>query len=384
MANKQNFTLNENTTMLNQFLYNTTYSAEDDLQKYYPENSDRFVPEKFDFRIAYSDTKDDSELIDSWRNFRPLNFKDLEGTQGAINKLATVGENMIFLQDRGVGALKISPLSTTLDQSGTSIVLGKGETIADLQYLSRTIGLQNTYASIATGSSIYWINEIEKSLYKIGSKGLVNLSDALKVNSLIEQTLNKDFTARLGYDHINNEVLFNLRTNTTLVFNELTNSFTSIYTFNTDLFVESALGLYSLGAVYQGHQDLYYLFSHNDSSSYKWYTNDFDSSIEFLVNKHPLYPKVFDNLEWYAIGGLPQEDLFNGAKFTNSYETTSIDFETNFPYKKVKEKMAKTPIPRNENNGRFRDTYLKVKLITKNTKKVVLHYVKTLFRISRR
>ena len=97
-----------------------------------------------------------------------------------------------------------------------------------------------------------------------------------------------------------------------------------------------------------------------------------------------MYPKVFDNLEWYAIGGLPQEDLFNGAKFTNSYETTSIDFETNFPYKKVKEKMAKTPIPRNENNGRFRDTYLKVKLITKNTKKVVLHYVKTLFRISRR
>ena len=46
--------------------------------------------------------------------------------------------------------------------------------------------------------------------------------------------------------------------------------------------------------------------------------------------------------------------------------------------------MAKTPIPRNQNNGRFRDTYLKIKLITENTKKVALHYVKTLFRISRR
>lgn len=42
------------------------------------------------------------------------------------------------------------------------------------------------------------------------------------------------------------------------------------------------------------------------------------------------------------------------------------------------------PIPRTEGNFRFRDTYLKVKLITENTAKVALHYVKTIFRISRR
>ena len=388
MANKQNFTLNSNTTMLNQFLYDTTYSAEDDLQKYYPKNENRFVPEEFDFRIAYSDTKDDSELIDSWRNFRPLNFKDLEGTQGPINKLATVGENMIFLQDRGVGILKISPLSTTLDQTGTSIVLGKGETIADFQYFSRTTGLKNTYAAVTTGSSVYWLDEIEKNLYKIGGKGLVNLSDSLKINSLIEHSLDSEHNIRLGYDHINNEVLFNLSPDSTLVFNELTNSFTSIYTMHTDLFVESAIGLFSLGNVNVSHSTITYLFDHLgkgiNASAYNWYGKQYNSSIEFIVNKSPILPKVFDNLEWYAIGGLPQEDLFDRAEFNNSHETASVNFETDFPYKKVKEKMAKTPIPRNQNNGRFRDTYLKIKLITKNTKKVALHYVKTLFRISRR
>ena len=383
MANKQNFTLNDNTTMLNQFLYDTTYSAEDDLQKYYPKSENRFVPEEFDFRIAYSDTKDDSELIDSWRNFRPLNYKDLEGSQGAINKLATVGENMVFLQNRGVGMLKISPLSTTLDQTGSSIVLGKGETIADFQYFSRTTGLKNNYAAITTGNSIYWLDETERNLYKIGGKGLVNLSDSLKINSLIEHALNREHNIRLGYDHINNEVLFNLNPESTLVFNELTNSFTSIYTMDTELFVESAIGLFSLGDVSLEGSSTNYLFAHN-TSGYSWYNKPYNSSIEFIVNKNPILPKVFDNLEWYAIGGLPQEDLFEHAEFNNSHETASVNFETNFPYKKVKEKMAKTPIPRNQNNGRFRDTYLKIKLITENTKKVALHYVKTLFRISRR
>ena len=284
--------------------------------------------------------------------------------------------------------LKISPLSTTLDQTGTSIVLGKGETIADFQYFSRTTGLKNTYAAVTTGSSVYWLDEIEKNLYKIGGKGLVNLSDSLKINSLIEHSLDSEHNIRLGYDHINNEVLFNLSPDSTLVFNELTNSFTSIYTMHTDLFVESAIGLFSLGNVNVSHSTITYLFDHLgkgiNASAYNWYGKQYNSSIEFIVNKSPILPKVFDNLEWYAIGGLPQEDLFETAEFNNSYETASVDFETTFPYKKVKEKMAKTPIPRNQNNGRFRDTYLKIKLITKNTKKVALHYVKTLFRISRR
>ena len=152
---------------------------------------------------------------------------------------------MVFLQNRGVGMLKISPLSTTLDQTGSSIVLGKGETIADFQYFSRTTGLKNNYAAITTGNSIYWLDETERNLYKIGGKGLVNLSDSLKINSLIEHALNREHNIRLGYDHINNEVLFNLNPESTLVFNELTNSFTSIYTMDTELFVESAILLSS-------------------------------------------------------------------------------------------------------------------------------------------
>jgi len=46
--------------------------------------------------------------------------------------------------------------------------------------------------------------------------------------------------------------------------------------------------------------------------------------------------------------------------------------------------MVKLPVPRTQAGYRFRDTYVKIKLIATNAKELTLHYVKTLFRISRR
>ena len=48
----------------------------------------------------------------------------------------------------------------------------------------------------------------------------------------------------------------------------------------------------------------------------------------------------------------------------------------------VKERINKMPVPRTDGLARFRDTYLKVRLQSMTS--FVLHYVKTLFRISRR
>ena len=50
--------------------------------------------------------------------------------------------------------------------------------------------------------------------------------------------------------------------------------------------------------------------------------------------------------------------------------------------------MYRSAVPRDKASGRLRDTYLKIRMVFSNNtsgfKKVLLHYVKTLFRISRR
>ena len=98
---------------------------------------------------------------------------------------------------------------------------------------------------------------------------------------------------------------------------------------------------------------------------------------------------MFDNLEWYAESDIIGQDIINEAVFSTSSATKLVELiSTNnpeyFPYKEVKEKLTKLPVPRTTGNYRFRDTYLKVLLSTDSTAKLLLHYVKTLFRISRR
>ena len=80
----------------------------------------------------------------------------------------------------------------------------------------------------------------------------------------------------------------------------------------------------------------------------------------------------------YGCGFTTNTLMTEDSKFLN--EQIEV-METYFPYGKVKESMVKVPIPRTSNGARFRDAYLKIKL---KGLKGVLHYVKTLFRISKR
>lgn len=81
------------------------------------------------------------------------------------------------------------------------------------------------------------------------------------------------------------------------------------------------------------------LYEHN-MDSYTWYENPFESNIEFIVNKNPLFSKAYDNLEWYAVGGGANQDLFEKAIFSNSFDSKSVNFVDEqsgldyFPFKK--------------------------------------------------
>ena len=119
------------------------------------------------------------------------------------------------------------------------------------------------------------------------------------------------------------------------------------------------------------------IYEHNTSDTYNWFETGYASSIEFIVNKHPLNVKVFDNLEWYTASA--------GNKFDSAVVSTSTSAEIEgIEEVVVKEGMTKMPVPRTAANSRFRDTYMKVKLTSNNLSKFVLHYVKTWFRISHR
>jgi hypothetical protein len=395
-ANQPDFS-GDTLTPLNQFILNATYSSENDTFTYIaPPLFTNYVSE-YSSRIMFSDIKVDNAVSDGWRNISPGNYRDIDGNYGDINKLIVYNDQMYYLQDNAFGALKINPVSTVVDATGTNITLGIGsKVIQDHQNVSTYTGCKDNRHVIAGQTGIYWIDVSTKKAYHFNKKGLNPISDTKLIKSyegLAE--LDSNSKVCLGYDYINNEILYSLDSSgETLIFNELTNSFSSTYTFTTDLFMSLPNRLYSVPYFEEGYIDedesRFGIYLHNEGNIAEWYEISYPSEIEFVVNKHPLYTKVFDNLEWYSKGGTA-DDVgiieFQDSQNTRSVaidESISVAEEDQFFYKEVKEKMVKLPVPRTQAGYRFRDTYVKIKLIATNAKELTLHYVKTLFRISRR
>lgn len=361
----------------NEFELNSVYSAEAITSVFIPKPLNFSEVLEFDHKILYSNVKIDGSVVDGWRQFKLENYKDVEGDYGGITKLIVHQDNMFFLQERGFGGLSISPVSTVVDNDGTSIVLGTGDVIQNFKYISTTVGSQDQRSIINTTKGIYWVDKKTKKIHAFRANGLDSVSDTHGMKSWSFDNIKHDSVLVTGNDVINDEVLFSID-GITLVFSEHINKFTSFYTYGTPLYINTFDRLFSIDP---SSSEIY---EHNISDAYNWFGEGYESSIEFIVNKHPLNVKVFDNIEWYTETDHPPYNInqFESGTFSNSNAGDST--EDDLSEAVVKERMTKMPVPRVNDNYRFRDTYMKVKLVSSNASKFVLHYVKTWFRISHR
>ncbi len=383
-ANKSDWAT-ESTTLLNTFNLASCYSSQNNTEIFIPKPLGFVETSAFNSRILYSDAKINGEKIDSWRKYGVENYRDIEGSYGDINKLIVYSDIAYYLQDNAFGSLSISPVSTVVDQDGASIVLGTGDIIQDNKYISTSIGCTNFLSVIDSEKGIYWVDYNKKKAYAFRANGLESISDTHGVKSWFSDNLQED-SCVLGYDYLNSEVLFSVNPGAhTIVFSEALNKFTSTYSFNSSIFMSGVRGLLSVG---QANTESTFIYAHNAEESAQWYDYPhYQSKLEFIVNKNPLNSKIYDTLEWYS----PEGDL-KKIKFSNSYldtddaiinAVTSEDDSLQNVYKR--EQMHRAAVPRDPLGGRLRDTYLKVRMIFETTgTKAVLHYVKTLFRISRR
>ena len=308
---------------------------------------------------------------------------------------------MYYLQKNGFGKLSINPVSTVVDQDGASIVLGSGSVIQDTTYISTNIGCSNYLSAVSSPLGIYWFDVNTKKAYAFRANGLESISDTHGVkswfNSTYQQVGEAAEDAVLGYDFINSEVLFSLKSaaRTTIAFSEKINKFSSIYSYYTPMYMMLPNKLLSINNYGRGE-----IYEHNVGPIGQWYETQHDIKIEFIVNKNPLYAKAFDHIEWFVSKNntsnvlLTLDDNFNKATFKVSsptqlvsqmlHEDGVIVEDSEFD---VRENISRMPVPRNNFGERLRDTYMKIGLqsVDRGAQgKITLHYVKTLFRISRR
>lgn len=422
--------------------YNTVYSIENNIKKYFPKPTEFVIVSEYDNRIYYSEVKINGETTDSWGQFLVNNFYDVDGIYGPINALEILNENMICFQERAISRLLINYVSQQVDAASNEIVTGIGSVLRKHIYITTDFGTRHQHSIVKTPRAIYFIDVLTKNMYSISQDGAVSISEVKGLTSWFYKNMKNliltrdnpiyvdEDDARAGiigaYHRRYNEVLFTIHDNysipieegqfltiviaKTICFNELTNTFTSFYSFAPYLYVYDSRFLASFNA------ELYQLntidipqefWIHDHNSEYgKFYGTYHDSMIKILVNEQANIHKIFDNLhlqtEVATISNLdiqtdtgsgitPVHETFNKLRVTNDYQDTgniTLTLNNNIVRR---HRYWKTYVPNDTTNSsyssfkpRIRDFYaaMEFKFTNNNNKRFICHDILTEYRIA--
>lgn len=223
---RNNDDLTGNTDISETYTYNTVFSADNNIIKFYSKPFDfqaSDCTDLYDTRIYASEPKINGEVKDSWRIVGTNEFIDLESLYGPVNKIITHNDTFFTFQDRAVSTVAINPRVQTTTSDGNSLELGTGAVLHDYTYLSNSIGCKHQWGVIPGKGYVYWIDINNNKLYRVSTQGLEPLSDMKGLFSYLDKNLVNNI--RLNelnggdnpiedkgingyYDYENNEVVF--------------------------------------------------------------------------------------------------------------------------------------------------------------------------------
>lgn len=177
------------------FSYDTSYTPTQAIILAYAAFDDT-IPFFSDFpcRIAYSQLKPQGALIDFYRIFLPLDFKDLDNSDGEITHHEKVNGELFTLQPKKWQRQYFNTRGT-LDVRGVSeVLIGDGSVMSrDGQTISN-FGCSNKWSVIKGKSAggndtIYWIDLIHKQAIRFGGDGTIGLSTIKGLQSFLANNL---------------------------------------------------------------------------------------------------------------------------------------------------------------------------------------------------
>lgn len=413
------------------FVYNDVYSNENNVVKFYPKPLTIIETDNWDNRIVYSSIKINGEASDSWTSFLASNYWDVEGSYGPINSLIRLKNEIYCIQDRGFSKILINPVAMTNTGDGLPVVLGTGLTIQRHIYIGIDAGSMHQWSVSASPSSIMFVDAQKSRVYLFKGDRLEAITDTSNWSflnkELIYGIINNDNPSLdkgiiTTFDHENSEYLITfLNTNTdpeytkksTLVYNEVTNKFTSFYSFTPNLYINNNRSYYTYNKGRYNNE----LYIHNKGDIGKFYGVTPDVELKLIMNNQPSITKVLDNLVWHteAIEDLnypiSTDDInmfpetWNSIRIYNDYQNTdtiTLDPITAKNIRRV-ERSWQLQVPRNKvlystsaspniftdlgnktYGERMRDkTFtIELKYSNPNNYRFIMHYLKSIFRVS--
>jgi hypothetical protein len=415
------------------FEHNFVFSSDRLLRQYFVDPLNLLTQNKFDNRVVASEPKINGELSDLWTVFLTNNTIDVEGLYGPINKLTVLRDMMYYVQDNGFGRLNISPRTALTSTEGSEVELGEGAVLADFDYISTKYGSKHQRSVVTSGNSIYFFDVSKLKMFKFQGQGAQSMSDIkgmssffdklegqiLDVNSntsLYDNILGDGIGITGVYDYNHHEVLFTFYESLekdpfTLVYDETINGFSSFYTFYPKMYIFDNNNVLSADPNNQNK-----LYIHNKAERGNFYGIVSPSSVDIEVVPFADRSKAFDNISFHT--EISNEDInylndtISRIRFHNDYQNTDWVTPDQTPLTgniRRKEREWQMAIPRNVVldivdadifldliatqdrastlfKERLRDKYLTVNMefSNDNDRRILLHYLKTFFRLSHR
>ena len=359
-----------------------------------------FVSE-FPNRLYPSQKKIDGEFIDSFRIFKDLEYLDVEGNRGPVNKVINFGGKLIFFQDTSFGVGNINEKSLIKDEDGVELVLGKSQqTLDDFKYLSNRSGTKHQFSVNKTEQYIYYFDSLQNKIKRFSGQGneplsTINGMSSWLVNNIKNNTRSIDKTllktgVHTGIDLRNDRVFFTFLqgedSHHTLTFNELLNSFESRVGISPTMYIN-----YNNLLMSSNEDTLNDLYLHEVGDYGVFYDKEpQESFITILFNDKPEFVKVFDNILYNSeikdVDGvdIPNETINKIQIYSDYQDTGNLELTVN---QNVVRRLRswRYVVPRNQNTlERIRDYYVFGKFTIDNTnnRRLVLHDIIMFYRPS--
>ena len=177
-----------------EFFYNKGYNIRNDINVNVAFDQVRKTPTKFPVRIAFSDLKPQGSFVDSFRQFPPLNFKDLDPASGEIVHMANGNGELLTWQQRKFQRQFFNTRGTLQLNDASEILLGSGAVLnRDGQTLTN-YGTSHKWSVIKGKSSkghdtFYWINAELKKAIRFGFDGAISIADIKGMQSFFANNL---------------------------------------------------------------------------------------------------------------------------------------------------------------------------------------------------
>lgn len=346
------------------YTYNNAYISEDaKISITKPFNFEDVID--FPNLIQVSDVKLKGDQIDSWSNFNPVNFHELDLNKGDITNFIKI-QNLLFAtqSNEGLSQIFINSRAIIPSQDGRNIAIGTDSAI-NIEY-SKEISKYGTsfFDSIAfADDSFMYLNDKFKKIIMFKG-GVVSITDAtFNQNSFYEKLKNKVINDVVGvYDERYSEMIlcvdYGDNEQISVYFNN-DNKF-NVFCGNTDF--KSNQFIQFKNKIFAKH-NLNELHIKNEGTKGSYFGEVKNFEIEFVVNAAVQDVKMFDNF----IGNIKSSDVkFKELKFSTNLTDEQVLLGNDDRYR-IREGKHLIPYREKFRKPRMRGDYMNVKIIFDNS-----------------